>query len=195
MAIKNKADDYPVIAFETPKKWEDWLKKQHTKSPGLWLRMYKKGTGIKSIDYAQALDVALCYGWIDGQKNSYDEESWVQKFTPRGAKSVWSKKNTEHIDRLTKEGKMQPAGLAVVEAAKKDGRWDRAYEGQSKATLPQDFLDALEKNKKAKAFFETLNKVNKYAIFYRIQHAKKQETRERKIKEFVAMLSRGEKLH
>jgi uncharacterized protein YdeI (YjbR/CyaY-like superfamily) len=195
MATKTKAPELPVINFESQKKWEDWLKKNYTKSPGLWLRMYKKGTGIKSIDYAQALDVALCYGWIDGQKDSYDEESWLQKFTPRGPKSVWSKKNTEHIARLIKDGKMQPAGLAVVEAAKKDGRWDRAYEGQSKATLPQDFLDALEKNKKAKAFFATLNKTNTYAIFYRIQHAKKQETRERKIKEFVAMLARGEKLH
>ena len=190
-----KSTSLPTLEFETPDTFEAWLVKNHGKSNGLWLKIFKKGSKKKSISYAEALDVALCYGWIDGQKQSYDVDAWLQKFCPRGEKSIWSKINTGHVERLIKEGKMTPTGLEVVEKAKADGRWARAYEFPSNMTIPEDFLKAVSKNKKAAAFFKGLNKANLFAIGFRVQTAKKPETREKRIKEIVEKLAKGEKFH
>ena len=187
--------DQPIIAYRSLQEWEAWLVKNHSTSQGIWMRLFKKATKQESITYAEALDVALCYGWIDGQKKSYDQDSWLQKFTPRRARSVWSKRNTEHIARLMKAGKMKPAGMKAVDAAKADGRWDAAYDSPSNTTMPEDFLKELAKDKKAEAFFETLNKTNKYAIAYGLQSAKKQETRAKRMKVFLTMLSKSEKFY
>ncbi len=194
-SVSSSSPLQPIVSFATAATFSKWLAKHHTDHAGIWLRLYKKGSGKKAVTYAEALDEALCYGWIDGQKKSGDEEWWLQKFTRRGARSVWSKVNTGHIERLTKEGRMQAAGMAVVEAAKADGRWDNAYSSASTAEMPEDFLAALEKAPKAKAFYETLNKTNRYAFYFRIQSAKRPETREKRIKDFVAMLKRGEAFH
>jgi uncharacterized protein YdeI (YjbR/CyaY-like superfamily) len=185
----------PVLSFQTQQEWENWLKHHHTETDGVWLLMYKKKSNIPSINYDQALEEALCYGWIDGIKKSKDEVSFIQKFTPRRTKSIWSEKNTKHIERLTAQGKMKPAGIAQVEAAKADGRWENAYAGSGAATIPDDFLAALKKNKKAKAFFDTLNKQNLFAIYFRLQNAKKPETRAKHIATFIAMLEKQEKFH
>lgn len=163
--------------------------------PGIWLKIAKKASGIASVTYVEALDEALCYGWIDGQRRSYDEMTFLQKFTRRGPRCVWSKINTGHIERLVREGQMQPAGLAAVDAAKADGRWAKAYPSSRSAEVPADFLTALGKHKKALAFFETLNKANRFAISYRLNDAKKPETRKRRLKQFVEMMKRSEKLH
>ena len=192
---RNNPLDIPVILFAKPKDWQAWLKANHTESKGLWLRLAKKASGIESINYAEALDVALCYGWIDGQKKSYDETSWLQKFTPRGAKSIWSKINREKALALIESGQMKPAGLKTIESAKQDGRWDAAYDSQSKATVPEDFQAALDQNAKAKAFFDTLKKYNRYAILFRIQTAKKAETRSRRIQQCIEMLEKHETFH
>jgi uncharacterized protein YdeI (YjbR/CyaY-like superfamily) len=157
--------------------------------------MYKKATGIESVNHPEALDEALCYGWIDGQSKSYDEESWLQKFTPRRKKSLWSKRNIEHIERLRKAGKMTQAGEKEVEAAKADGRWAAAYDGPATIKMPEDFLKELAKDKKAEAFFNTLNKTNIYAIAWRLQTAVKPETRERRFNKLLEMLKKGEKIH
>ena len=187
------------MTFTTPLEFEKWLKGHHAKVPGVWVRFLKKAhkenSGEKSINYAEALDVALCYGWIDSQSNKLDKKSYVQKFTPRGPKSVWSKRNREHIARLIKEKRMAPAGLAAVAAAKKDGRWAQAYDGSRAMKIPADFLKELGKRKKAKAFFDTLNKANLYAIGYRLQTAKKPETRERRKAAILAQLEAGKKFH
>lgn len=187
--------DLPIISFKSPRDWASWLDKNHAKSSGIWLRLFKKDSGVASVTYAEALDEALCYGWIDGQLEKCDEKSWLRKFTPRRPKSVWSKRNIEHINRLTAAGKMKPAGRKEVEAAKADGRWERAYDSPSAMQVSEDFLKELSKNKKAKAFFETLNKANTYAIAWRLQTAKKPETREKRMKKFIQMLENGEKLH
>jgi uncharacterized protein YdeI (YjbR/CyaY-like superfamily) len=171
------------------------MEENHADSGGVWLRIFKKDSGEKSITYAEVLDQALCFGWIDGQKKAWDEFSWLQRFTRRRAKSGWSKRNTEHVERLIKAGLMTRAGLEAVEAATADGRWQAAYDSPRNAAPPEDFLQALAKDKKAKAFFETLNKANIYAIVYRLQTAKKPETRERRMKMILEMLSRGEKFH
>ena len=188
-----------MITFKTPKEFEAWLKVHHAKVPGVWVRFLKKAhkeTSVdKSVTYAEALDVALCYGWIDSLAHALDEKSYKQKFTPRGPKSVWSKRNKEHIARLIKEKRMTPAGLAHVTAAKKDGRWAGAYDGSKAMKIPADFLRELGKRKKAKAFFETLNRANLYAIGYRLQTAKKPETRERRKARIVAQLEAGKKFH
>ena len=184
-----------TLSFPTQRTFRTWLTKNHDSCDGIWLQIYKKTSDTKSITYAEALDEALCFGWIDGQKKPYDEESWLQKFTPRRTRSGWSKVNTEHAERLTKEKKMTAAGLKQIEAAKADGRWTAAYDSFSKATIPEDFLAALSKNKKALAFFETLNKTNRFSITYRLQTAKREETRLKRIKDIVAMLTRGEKFH
>jgi uncharacterized protein YdeI (YjbR/CyaY-like superfamily) len=188
-------NDIPIQLFEKPKHWAAWLEKSHAASAGIWLRLAKKNSGIESITYAEALDIALCYGWIDGQKKSYDETTWLQKFTPRGKKSIWSKINREKAESLIKSEKMKPAGLKAIESAKQDGRWDAAYDSQSKATVPEDFQAALDKNAKAKAFFATLKGANRYAILFRIQTAKKAETREKRIQQFIEMLERHETIH
>lgn len=187
--------DLPVIPFATPSDWEKWLDQNHTVSNGIWLRFYKKNSGVASVSYAEALDVALCYGWIDAQLKSIDGISYKQHFTPRRPKSIWSKRNIEHIARLILEGRMKPAGLREAEAAKVDGRWEKAYDPQALMTAPDDFMAELSKNKKALAFYESLNKANKYAIAWRIQTAKRPETREKRIREVLEMLSRGEKFH
>ena len=187
--------ELPTLPFESKKKWADWLAKQHDKSTGVWLKLSKKATGILSVTYVEALDVALCYGWIDGQKGSFDEKYFLQKFTPRRPKSIWSKINTEKAEKLIASGEMKPSGLKAIEAAKLDGRWDAAYESQKNISIPEDFQAALEKNKKAKAFLATLNSANRYAFLFRIQTAKKAETRAKRISQFVEMLERGEKFH
>ena len=184
-----------TLEFKSPSVFRKWLTANHDKVDGIWLRFYKAKSGHATVTYAEALDQALCHGWIDGQVKKYDDISWIQKFTPRRARSSWSKRNTEHVARLTKGGHMAPAGLKAVEAAKADGRWAAAYDSPRNAAPPADFLKALGKDKKAKAFFETLNRVNIYAIFYRLQTAKKPETRERRMQNILAMLKRGEKFH
>lgn len=189
------AADPPVLSFVSAQKWEAWLARNHAKPNGIWLRFFKKGSGKKTVTYAEALDEALCYGWIDSQLKKYDEASYLQKFTPRRSKSVWSKLNIQHVERLSKAGKMKPAGLQKVEEAKKDGRWEQAYDSSGKMTVPADFLKQLAKNKKAKAFFETFNKANTYAIAWRLATAKKPETREKRMKAILAMLAKGEKFH
>lgn len=190
-----RSNDQPVMLFASQKDWAKWLDKNRASSSGLWLRLAKKASELKSVSYAEALDVALCYGWIDGQKKSYDDESWLQKFTPRGAKSIWSKINREKAESLIKAGAMKPAGLHAIERAKQDGRWDAAYDSQSKATIPEDFQAKLDRNPKAKDFFAELNSANRYAILWRIQTAKKAETRARRIQQFIEMLERNETIH
>src|SRR5688500_13051479 len=157
-----KSTELPIKPFASKTKWADWLTKQHDKSAGVWLKLAKKDSGIPSVTYEEALDVALCYGWIDGQKKGFDDKYWLQKFTPRGPKSIWSKINTEKAEKLIASGEMKPAGLKAIEAAKQDGRWDAAYASQKNINIPDDFQSALNKNKKAKAFFATLNSVNRY---------------------------------
>lgn len=184
--------ELPILPFESKKKFAEWLAKNHDKSAGLWLKIAKKAAGIPTVTYAEALDVALCYGWIDGQKGSFDEQYFLQKFTPRRAKSIWSKINVEKVERLIASGEMKPAGLKAVEAAKQDGRWAAAYASQKNIEVPADFQSALNKNKKAKAFFETLTGSRRYSFLFRIETAKKAETREKRIRQFVEMLERGE---
>jgi uncharacterized protein YdeI (YjbR/CyaY-like superfamily) len=189
------ASDYPIVLFADRTAFRLWLSAHHASQAGLWLRIAKAASALQSVTYAEALDVALCFGWIDGQKRSHDAESFLQKFTPRQKRSPWSKRNREHVQRLTTAGEMHPAGLAAVAAAKADGRWDRAYDSARTATVPADFQVALDHHPDAGAFFETLTGANRYAILYRIQTAVKPETRARRIAEFVAMLQRRETLH
>lgn len=193
--VQNNPSEIPVLLFATQKDWEAWLDASHAEAKGLWLRFGKKNSGIESITYAEALDVALCYGWIDGQKKSYDDTTWLQKFTPRGTKSIWSKINREKAEALIKSKQMKPAGLKAIERAKQDGRWDAAYDSQSKASVPEDLQAALDENTKAKAFFVTLKSANRYAILFRIQTAKKAETRAKRIAQFIAMLEKHETIH
>ncbi len=187
--------DLPMMLFDSPQQWEDWLKVHHAISPGIRLQIAKKGTGKQSVSYDQALDVALCYGWIDGQKQALDDTYWLQRFTPRRSKSVWSKVNTEKAAALIAQGRMQPAGLKAIEAAKQDGRWEAAYESQGRAVVPDDFQAELDNNPEAKAFFATLNSVNRYAICYRIQTAKKPETRRARIAKFITMLNEKQTIY
>jgi uncharacterized protein YdeI (YjbR/CyaY-like superfamily) len=184
-----------ILSFSSALELRAWLAKNHARSDGIRLRIYKNGSGIASISYAEALDQALCYGWIDGQKLPGDEQCWLQTFTPRRPKSGWSKKNTEHAERLVRSGEMDAAGLKEVDAAKEDGRWQAAYDSFGAATIPEDFQKRLAKNKKAKAFFATLNKTNLYSIAYRLQTAKKPETRDKRIQAIIEKLARGEKFH
>lgn len=191
----NNNIDAPVLSFKTPVEFARWLAENHSSSNGIWLKIFKINSGIQTIKYDEALDEALCYGWIDGQKKTFDTQSFLQKFTPRRKKSIWSKRNREHIQRLTEEGRMKPSGILEVEQAKADGRWDQAYDSPANATLPEDFLHAIEENTKAKETLQKLNKTNLYAIIWRLQTAKKTETRERRMKTIIAMLERGEKFH
>jgi uncharacterized protein YdeI (YjbR/CyaY-like superfamily) len=182
-------------AFRSEREFREWLAKEHRRADGVVLRIYKKGSGVASITYAEALDQALCFGWIDGQKMPLDQKAWLQKFSPRRSKSKWSKKNTEHVERLLRIGQMTAAGLEEVEAAKADGRWAAAYDSPANATLPLDFVQELDRSPKAKAFFSSLSKANLYAIAYRLQTAKRPETKTKRIKLIIEMLSRGEKFH
>ena len=190
-----KADNLSIISFATQQDWEAWLKEHHTDIKGIWLKIAKKETGIPSLSYSEALEGALCYGWIDGQKASFDDQYWLQKFTPRGPKSMWSKVNCGKATALLASDRMQPAGIRQVELAKADGRWEAAYESQSKMAIPDDFQRELDNNQKANEFFATLNSVNRYAILFRIHTAKKPETRSARIRKFIDMLSKQEKIH
>ncbi len=187
--------DLLILPFANKKKWTEWLAKQHSKSAGVWLKLAKKDSGIASVTYDEAVESALCYGWIDGQKKGFDDKYWLQKFTPRRAKSIWSKINTEKAVRLIKNGAMKPAGLKAIEAAKIDGRWANAYESPKNISIPQDFQSALDKNKKAKDWFDMLNRTNRYVILSRILTAKKAETRAKRIRQFIEMLEKNEKIY
>lgn len=192
---KKKSTKKQLLSPKSVKEWRAWLSANHACSSEVWLQIQKKGSNEKSPTYAEALDVALCYGWIDGQKNRHDESSWIQRFTPRRPRSTWSKKNTEHAERLIRAGKMKSAGLREIEAAKKDGRWKAAYDSPSDAKIPEDFLKNLKKDKKAEAFFKSLNKTNLYAITFRLQTAKTPETREKRMTVILEMMAMGKKLH
>ena len=186
-------DDVSTILFESPAAWERWLVANHGRSRGLWLKLAK--AGVAELTYTQALEVALRFGWIDGQKRKLDAAFWLQRFTPRGPKSRWSKANRATAIRLTKEGRMHAAGLAAIESAKADGRWAAAYESQSRASVPSDLQRALASNRAARTFFDALDSHNRYAIIYRVNEAKKPETRTKRIATYVQMLARGETLH
>lgn len=187
--------DLQIVSFNSPTDFDNWLELNRINTKGIWVRFFRKNSGITSITYDEALDVALCYGWIDGQVKKYDENSYLQKFTPRRPKSMWSKRNVDHITRLETEGRMKPSGMIEVEKAKKDGRWERAYDSPGKMVVPVDFIELLSKNKKAFDFFESLNKTNKYSIGWRLQTAKNPETREKRIMEIINMMNKGEKFH
>jgi uncharacterized protein YdeI (YjbR/CyaY-like superfamily) len=189
------ADPLLVVSFESTDAWDAWLTAHHADLSGLWLKIAKKGSAGRSISYSDALDVALCHGWIDGQKGRLDDEYWLQRFTPRKSGSKWSKINTERAAALIASGRMRPAGLGEVERAQADGRWEQAYESQSRVTVPEDLARALAANERARAFFATLDSANRYAILYRIGTAKKPETRARRIDTFVTMLSEHKKIH
>jgi uncharacterized protein YdeI (YjbR/CyaY-like superfamily) len=184
-----------IMSFPSSRNFRAWLAQNHSQSDGIRLRIYKKNSGVMSVAYAEALDQALCFGWIDGRKEAHDGQSWLQKFTPRRPKSGWSKKNTEHAERLIKSGEMTSAGLREVNAAKSDGRWNAAYDSFSNATVPNDFLKELARNRKANAFFKTLNKTNLYSIAYRLQTAKSPETREKRLRAIIEKLARCETFH
>lgn len=193
--MKQQSVDLPILSFETQSSLEDWLKSNAASSAGVWLQIAKKGSGIASVTYDEAVESALCYGWIDSHKKTYDEKTWIQKFTPRGARSIWSKVNKDKSEALIAVGRMSEQGLKAIENAKQNGNWDNAYEPQSVATMPEDFARELERNSKAKAFYDMLNVQNKYAILFRIKNAKKQETRANRIQQFISMLERGEKIY
>jgi uncharacterized protein YdeI (YjbR/CyaY-like superfamily) len=178
----------PVMHFQTCSEWDDWLAENHQNDSGIWVKIAKKGRAVKTPTYAELLDVALCYGWIDGQKYKLDDDFYLQKFTPRRKNSIWSKINTEKAEKLMAAGRMQPAGLAEIEQAKRDGRWAAAYHPQSTMPIPEELKAALDANPKAKAFFDTLNKTNRFAFCMRVQSARKPETRQKRVAEFIKML-------
>jgi uncharacterized protein YdeI (YjbR/CyaY-like superfamily) len=195
MGLKMKNQDSPKRLFKSKEDWALWLEKNCGKSAGVWLRLGKKDSGVRSVSYKEALNVALCHGWIDGQKRPENEKTWLQRFAPRSEKSLWSKINRDKASALIAGGEMKAAGLEAIETAKKNGRWDAAYDSPSGAAVPEDLQAALNGNARAQVFFDKLDRANRYAVLWRIQTAKKAETRERKIQEFVEMLARGEKLH
>jgi uncharacterized protein YdeI (YjbR/CyaY-like superfamily) len=195
MPAKAKHDEYPTLFFANAAAFEKWLHKNHSKSDGIWLKIARAGSGIQSLDYAGALEVCLCYGWIDGTRKSLDKEYFVQKYTPRRPGSIWSVINQQKVQKLIDEGRMQPAGLAVIEEAKKSGQWDKAYESPKAIKIPVELQEALDAKPKAKKFFATLSSQNRFSILFRIGKVKKEETKARKIKEFVAMLEKGETIY
>lgn len=184
-----------TFRFRSARELESWLEKNHDKSSGIWLEIAKKGAAVATPTYAEALDLALSFGWIDAQKKSKDEDIWLQRFTPRTRTSRWSAVNRDKADALVKAKRMRPAGLAQMNAAKKDGRWERAYAGQKNSTVPPDLAHALAKNERARAFFATLDAANRYAILYRLHHTTKPELRAKKVAAFVDMLAEGKKIH
>ncbi|MEP6528046.1 MAG: YdeI/OmpD-associated family protein [Nocardioidaceae bacterium] len=188
-------DDDPIELFDLQESWRDWLDQHHAGSAGVWLQIAKKGSGHRSVSYAEALELAICYGWIDGLKRPLDDKFFLQRFTPRRARSKWSQVNVTKATALIKSGRMKPAGLREIELAKADGRWDAAYPSHSTATVPDDLAAALDAEPKAREFFDTLNSTNRYAIIYRVQDAKRPETRASRIAKFVAMCAAGERLH
>ena len=188
-------DDLPILAFPSRAEWEAWLDANHGGSDGLWIKIAKKASGFDTVTHAEALEVALCYGWIDGQRDRFDDTWFLQRFTPRRARSRWSQVNRAKAVELIERGSMKPAGLREVERAKADGRWDAAYEPVKSATVPEDLERELERNPAAREFFETLNSQNRYAILYRLADAKRPETRARRLAQFVEMLNEGRKLY
>jgi uncharacterized protein YdeI (YjbR/CyaY-like superfamily) len=187
-------DNLPVILFETEQSLTDWLE-QNGKSTGVWIRIAKKNSGIKSVSYEQAVSVGLCYGWIDGLKKTFDEKTWIQRFSPRKPTSQWSKINREKALNLIAEGKMRPEGMATIEVAKARGTWDNAYDSQKTATVPDDLQAELDKNPEAAEFFKSIESVNRYAIIYRLQTAKTPEIRVKKLAQYIEMLNKKEKIH
>jgi uncharacterized protein YdeI (YjbR/CyaY-like superfamily) len=188
-------DALPTIELASPEEWERWLEGEHGASDGVWIKIAKKGSGIESVRYPEVLEIALCFGWIDGRREAFDERHFLQRFTPRRARSRWSRINRETAERLIGEGRMHPAGLAEVERAKADGRWEAAYESQSRSTVPDDLQRELDARPRARASFGELNSQNRYAILYRLQDARKPETRARRLAKFVAMLEAGETIY
>jgi len=184
-----------MVTCRSPREWARWLADHHDTCGGVWLRFFKKMSNVPSISYAEALEEALCYGWIDGQVKKYDAQSYLQKFTPRGRRSTWSKLNVARATRLIEAGRMKPAGRREVEEARRDGRWTDAYDSPSQSKVPEDLAAALAKNKRARLFFDTLNKANRYAITWRLQTARKPETRNRRLKTIVAMLANRQAFH
>ncbi len=186
--------DAEIVAFPCAKDWQRWLASHHASSHGVWLRFFKKSSGVPSVTHDEALETALCYGWIDGQLKKYDAESWLHRFAPRRPRSLWSRRNREWAERLTRARKMRAAGRREMEAAQADGRWERAYDSPAKMTLPPDFVAALSRNDEARKFFETLNRVNIYSIAWRLQTAKP-EARAKRLRAIVEMLAAGKKFH
>jgi uncharacterized protein YdeI (YjbR/CyaY-like superfamily) len=194
-AKKTPRAELPSLGFERPADWQAWLAAHHASAPGIWVKLGKKSAAAPSITYEQALETALCYGWIDGQKKALNDAAWLQKFTPRGPKSIWSQINRAKAEALIASGQMQPAGLAAVEAARADGRWEAAYASQRRISVPPDLQTELDRHPEAKAFFASLNSANRYAILFRLTTAKKEETRAKRLQQFVQMLLRHEKIY
>jgi uncharacterized protein YdeI (YjbR/CyaY-like superfamily) len=194
-SLRKSSAVLPVRTFECQRDWARWLKENYGKSPGVWLQLAKKDTGIDSVLYEEAVETALCFGWIDGQKKAHSERYWLQKFTLRSDKSVWSKINKAKALALIKAGKMRSAGLNEIERAKRDGRWDAAYDSGRKSVVPSDLQSALDGNVRAKEFFGRLDSRNRYAVVFRIQTAKTAATRAQRISKFMQMLERHEKVH
>ena len=192
---KSLPPELATLQFASPREWESWLERNHATAPGVWMKLAKKGSGIASVTYMEAVDVALCYGWIDSQSKSLDDHQYVQRFTPRRAKSPWSKINRAKAEEFIAQGRMRPAGMREVEAAQADGRWESAYDGQRTIEVPPDLQKVLDNNPRAKKFFTTLDSRNRYAVLHRIQQAKKPETRASRIEKFVAMLNEGRKIY
>jgi uncharacterized protein YdeI (YjbR/CyaY-like superfamily) len=188
-------DGVPALFFASAAQWEEWLEQNHASSEGVWIKIAKKGTGIESVGYPEVLESALCFGWIDSRREAFDDQYFLQRYTPRRLRSRWSRINRDTAERLTAEGRMRPAGLAEVERAKADGRWRAAYEGQRTSAVPKDLRRELEARPRAKAFFEGLSSQNRYAILYRLQDAKRPETRARRLRRFVQMLEAGETIY
>lgn len=194
--MRVSSNEPTVLDVRSVRDWQRWLERKHAETPeGVWLRLFKKGQSESTLGYRQAVEVALCFGWIDGQARQHDDVSRVQRFTPRRARSVWSKVNTERAERLIAAGRMRPAGSREIDAAKRDGRWRRAYDPPSTASIPEDFVAELRKHEKAAAFFATLNKRNTYPVVYRLQTAKTPETRAKRIQAMVEMFERGDKFY
>lgn len=193
---RNRSGEEPlVLEFENQQGWEEWLSRHHATATGVWLRLAKKGSNVPALSHLEALESALCFGWIDAQKKPESSAAWLERFTPRGERSIWSKINRQKALDLVECGRMRDKGLEQMRRAQQDGRWERAYDSPRTATVPQDLQAALDRNPKASQFFSTLDRQNRYAILFRIQTVKKTETRARKITEFVAMLEREEKIH
>jgi uncharacterized protein YdeI (YjbR/CyaY-like superfamily) len=194
-STSSSSNDLPILQIKSPDEWTAWLDENHTSASGAWLQLAKKSSGMVSITYAEAVDVALRYGWIDSQSRRYDDTTWLQKFTPRGDRSIWSQINRARVEELIRSGEMKPAGLQAVERAQQNGRWEAAYASPSQAAVPDDFQAALDANERAKTFFAKLNSQNRYAILHRIQIVKKAETRARRIEQFIQMLEKNEKVY
>ena len=190
-----RIDPALILGFESQKAWERWLDENHRTTEGIWMRLAKKASGIPSVTYAEAVESALCYGWIDGQKRPHSDTAWLQRFTPRRSRSMWSQINREKVLALIEAKRMKTAGIEEVERARQDGRWEAAYGSQSTLTTDPEFQKALNKNPRAKKFFKTISAANRYAILWRIQTAKRAETRERRIRDYVEMLEKGETHH